>query len=113
MGKKTRRKLPDKEPEIPPITINIEQLAFDYDKDIDNMARFIEERITPRDGLKEVVRTKNNLELKITKPLSKRKIKLFVKKYLHKSGLKLDFKVLASMKDSRRQADFHIYPKAS
>ncbi len=99
-----------KEVEVTPITVNADQLSFNNDKEIDNMARFLEERITPRSGLKEVVRSKNTLELKLTKPVSKRLVKQYLTKYLHRAGLRLDYRVLATFQ-GKKEADFHIYPR--
>lgn len=108
MGKKTRT-IP-KDPELPPITVACDQLSFSNDKDINDMARYLEERITPADGLKEVVRSRNMLELKITKPVSKRLVRQVIRKYLHRAGLKLDYRVLATF-EGRKEADFHVYPR--
>ena len=105
-----KRKVP-KEIDIAPITIACDQLSFSNDKDIDDLGRFLEERITPREGLQEVVRNKNNLELNLTKEVSKRRVKLFVKKYLHRAGIKLDYRVLATFQQGRNKADFHLYPR--
>ncbi|MFX0099693.1 MAG: 60S ribosomal protein L22 [Candidatus Hodarchaeota archaeon] len=105
-----KREVP-KEIDIAPIIIACDQLSFSNDKDIDDLGRFLEERITPRDGLEEVIRNKNNLELKLTKSVSKSKIKLFIKKFLHKAGIRLDFRVLATFQQGRNKADFHLYPR--
>jgi hypothetical protein len=70
----------------------------------------LEERIPPRKGLEEVIRNKNELELQLTKPVSKRKIKLYINKFLHKVGLRLDYRVLATFQ-GRKKADFNLYPR--
>ena len=108
MAKKTIKKVPEKE--LPSIIVNADQLSFNNDKDIDNMARFLEERITPKSGLKEVVRSKNTLELKLTKSVSKRVVKQYLTKYLHRAGLRLDYRVLATFQ-GKKDADFNIYPR--
>lgn len=100
----------EEKPSIPPITIDADQLSFNNDKDIDNMARFLEERIPQPKGLKEVVRSKNTLQLQLTKPVSKRDVKQYITKYLHRAGLRLDYRVLATHQ-GRKEADFHIYPR--
>ncbi|MHA1369141.1 MAG: hypothetical protein ACTSRA_05455, partial [Promethearchaeota archaeon] len=71
--KKSTKKI--QEPEIPPITINADQLAFSNDKEIDDLARYLEERLPPSEGLKEIVRNRNTLNLILTQPISKRRIR--------------------------------------
>lgn len=109
-SKKTKKSKKEEEIEIPDIIVNADQLSFDHDKDIDNMARYLEERIPPFQGLKECVRSKNNITLKLTKPVSKRVVKQYLAKYLHRAGLRLDYRVLGTYQ-GRKEADFHIYPR--
>ena len=119
MGKKATTKKPaktpkkaakDEKPLLPPITIDADQLSFDHDKEIDNLARYLEERIPQRKGLQEVVRNRNVLELQLTGQVSKREVKQYITKYLHRAGLRLDYRVLATHQ-ARKEADFHIYPR--
>jgi len=102
-----------KKPEIsvPSVFINADQLSFNHDKEIDNLARFLEERIPPSKGLTEIVRSKNTLELKLKKPVSKREVKQYMAKYLHKAGLRLDYRVLGTHKQAGKEADFIVYPR--
>ncbi|MHA1683198.1 MAG: 60S ribosomal protein L22 [Promethearchaeota archaeon] len=105
MAKKTTKK----EESVPSLHINADQMSFNNDSEIDDMARFLEERITPAKGLKEVIRSKNNLELKMTKKISKRNIKMYLKKFLHRAGLGMDFRVICDFQ-GRNKSDFQIYP---
>ena len=124
MGKKAATKAPAKDVKdakvdkkkaakdslLDPILIDADQLSFNHDKEIDNMARYLEERIPQSKGLVEVVRNRNMLELQLTKNVSKRDVKQYVTKYLHRAGLRLDYRVLATH-EGRKEADFHIYPR--
>ena len=94
---------------IAPITINTEQLSFNHDKEIDNLARYLEERIPKAKGLDEVVRSKNMLSLTMTKKVSKRDVKQYVVKFLHRAGLRLDYRCLATYQE--KEGDFMIYPR--
>ncbi|MBD3185641.1 hypothetical protein GF325_02335 [Candidatus Bathyarchaeota archaeon] len=109
MAKKTSKRSSKKAKQVPPLTINADQLSFSNDSDINNLARFLEERMTKADGLNEVVRDKNDLELHMNRPISKRRIKLYIKKFLHKVGLRMDFRVICNHQ-GRKDADFYIYP---
>ena len=92
-----------------PITINADQLSFNHDKEIDNLARYLEERIPKAKGLDEVVRSKNVLSLSMTKKVSKRDVKQYVTKFLHRAGLRLDYRCLATYQE--KEGDFMIYPR--
>jgi hypothetical protein len=94
---------------IAPITINADQLSFNHDKEIDNLARFLEERIPKAKGLNEVVRSKNVLSLTMNKKVSKRDVKQYVVKFLHRAGLRLDYRCLATYQE--KEGDFMIYPR--
>ncbi len=94
---------------IAPITINAEQLSFNHDKEIDNLARYLEERIPKAKGLDEVVRSKNLLSLTMTKKVSKRDVKQYIVKFLHRAGLRLDYRCLATYQE--KDGDFMIYPR--
>jgi hypothetical protein len=97
---------------IASVKINCDQLSFNNDKDIDNLGRYLEERITPQKGLSGVVRNKNILELNLTKPVSKRDIKLYVTKYLHRAGIRLDYRVLGTYQGAKEKGfDFIVYPR--
>ncbi|MEX2680910.1 MAG: hypothetical protein Q6373_004875 [Candidatus Sigynarchaeota archaeon] len=97
------------EKKINPITINAEQLSFNHDKEIDNLARYLEERIPKAKGLEEVVRSKNMLSLTLTKQVSKRDVKQYITKFLHRAGLRLDYRCLATYQE--KDGDFMIYPR--
>ncbi|NMC06870.1 MAG: 60S ribosomal protein L22 [Candidatus Lokiarchaeota archaeon] len=94
---------------IAPITINADQLSFNHDKEIDNLARYLEERIPKASGLDEVVRAKNVLSLTLSKKVSKRDVKQYVTKFLHRAGLRLDYRCLATYQE--KDGDFMIYPR--
>lgn len=109
MAKKAAAAKKGADKKIEPVTINADQLSFNNDKEIDNLARFLEERIPKAKGLDEVVRSKNVLSLSLTKPVSKRDIKQYVTKFLHRAGLRLDYRCLATYQE--KDADFMIYPR--
>jgi hypothetical protein len=108
MAKKAATKK-EAEIKIPSITINADQLSFNHDKEIDNMARFLEERIPKAQGLNEVVRSKNILQLNVNKAVSKRDVRQYVTKFLHRAGLRLDYRCLATYQE--KDGDFMIYPR--
>ena len=109
MAKKAATAKKEADTKIPPITINADQLSFNHDKEIDNLARFLEERIPKAKGLNEVVRSKNVLSLTMNKKVSKRDVRQYVVKFLHRAGLRLDYRCLATYQE--KEGDFMIYPR--
>ena len=74
-----------------PIVINTKDLSFKSDQLVDDLTRFLIE------ALPQLKITKNGNEIEIIMPekLSKRAIKLRIKKFLYKKGLHNDFRPIS------------------
>ena len=74
-----------------PIVINTKDLSFKSDQLVDDLTRFLIE------ALPQLKITKNGNEIEIIMPekLSKRAIKLRIKKFLYKKGLDNDFRPIS------------------
>lgn len=74
------------------IKVNLKDLVFKGEQQIEDLVRYLTEAL-PRIDL---TRKGNELELMIPISLSKRAIKLRLKKFLHKSNLKEDLRPISS-----------------
>jgi hypothetical protein len=73
------------------ITINVKDLSFKSEQHVSDMIRFMTE------SLPQIIinRTGNDLEIEMPKNLSKRTIRLRIKKFLHKKDLRNNFRPIS------------------
>ncbi len=73
------------------LTINVKDLSFKDDKIVDDLVRYISETLPQlnlnRDG--------NEIEVEMPYELSKRALKLRIKKFLYKKGLNKDYRPIS------------------
>ncbi|MFX1410274.1 MAG: hypothetical protein ACFFA6_07970 [Promethearchaeota archaeon] len=83
------------------ITVNVKELSFKSDQHVVDLIRFLSE------SLPQIVVTRNGNELEIEMPinLSKRAIRLRIKKFLYKKGLKEEFRPI-SLKSMDKEGYF-------
>ena len=77
--------------------VNVKDLSFKSEQYIDDLMQFIVEQIPHLD----VNREGNELEITMPSDLSKRAIKLRIKKFLYKKDLKDDYRPIAYREDER------------
>lgn len=70
------------------ITVNVKDLSFKNDQHVVDLIRFMSESLPQI----TINRSGNDLEITMPSKLSKRTIKLRIKKFLHKNGLKEEFR---------------------
>ena len=73
------------------ITINVRDLSFKDDKKVEDLIRYLAETL-PQINLN---RDGNKIEVEMPIKLSKRAIRLRIKKYLYKKGLHEDFRPIS------------------
>lgn len=73
------------------ITINVKDLSFKSDQYVIDLIRFMSE-VLPQITIN---RNGNDLDVEMPDKLSKRAIKLRIKKFLHKNGLKEEFRAIS------------------
>ena len=83
------------------ITVNVKELSFKSDQHVVDLIRFLSE------SLPQIVVTRDGNELEIEMPinLSKRAIRLRIKKFLYKKGLKEEFRPI-SLKSMDKEGYF-------
>lgn len=74
-----------------PIVINAKDLSFKNDQLVDDLTRFIIETLPQV----EVTRNGNEIDIIMPEKLSKRVIKLRIKKFLYKKGIDNDFRPIS------------------
>jgi len=79
------------------IYVNVKDLSFKSEQHIDDLMQFIVEQIPQL----EVNREGNDLEITMPPDLSKRAIKLRIKKFLYKKDLKEDYRPIAYREDDK------------
>lgn len=72
-------------------TINVKDLSFKNEQHVLDLIRFLSEAL-PQITLN---RTANDIEVEMPNKLSKRALKLRIKKFLHKNGLYNDFRPIS------------------
>ncbi|MFX1325206.1 MAG: 60S ribosomal protein L22 [Promethearchaeota archaeon] len=73
------------------LTINVKDLSFKSDQHVVDMVRFLAEALPQI----ELDRDGNEINVEMPLDLSKRALKLRIKKYLYKKGLNKDFRPIA------------------
>ena len=73
------------------ITVNVKDLSFKSEQHVSDLIRFIAE------SLPQIIinRTGNDLEIEMPKNLSKRTIRLRIKKFLHRKDLRDQFRPIS------------------
>ena len=73
------------------ITVNVKDLSFKSEQHVSDMVRFISE------SLPQIIinRTGNDLEIEMPNNLSKRTIRLRIKKFLHRKDLRDQFRPIS------------------
>lgn len=79
------------EDEIKEITVNIKDLSFKSDQHVEDLVRFLAETL-PQITLN---RDRNEIIISMPFKLSKRALKLRIKKFLYKKGLNKDFRPIS------------------
>jgi len=79
------------------IYINVKDLSFKSEEHIENLSRFLAEQIPQL----EINHEGNEIEVIMPADLSKRAIKLRIKKFLYKNNLKEDYRPIAYRDDDR------------
>lgn len=79
------------------IYINVKDLSFKSEEHIENLTRFLAEQIPQL----EINHEGNEIEVIMPVDLSKRAIKLRIKKFLYKNNLKEDYRPIAYRDDDR------------
>ena len=74
-----------------PIVINTKDLSFKSDQLVDDLTRFLIESLPKL----KVTREGNEIGIEMPKNLSKRAIKLRIKKFLYKKGIDNDFRPIS------------------
>ena len=74
-----------------PIVINTKDLSFKSDQLVDDLTRFLIESLPKL----KVTREGNEIGIEMPKKLSKRAIKLRIKKFLYKKGIDNDFRPIS------------------
>ncbi|MFX0002917.1 MAG: 60S ribosomal protein L22 [Candidatus Hodarchaeota archaeon] len=77
--------------EIKSLTINVKELSFKNEQHVLDLIRFLSEAL-PQITLE---RNGNNVNVEMPNKLSKRAIKLRIKKFLYKNGLHNDFRPIS------------------
>ncbi|MFX1376012.1 MAG: hypothetical protein ACFFA0_09390 [Promethearchaeota archaeon] len=72
-------------------TINVKDLSFKSDQHVEDLVRFIAESLPQID----IERVGNEIAISMPLTLSKRTIKLRIKKFLYKKGLNKDFRPIS------------------
>jgi len=73
------------------ITINVKDLSFKSDQHVVDLVRFMSEAL-PQININ---RSGNELDIEMPSKLSKRAIRLRIKKFLYKNGLKEEFRPIS------------------
>ena len=76
-------------------TINVKELSFKDEQHVLDLIRFLSEALPQI----SVIRNGNNIDVEIPNKLSKRAIKLRIKKFLYKNGLHNDFRPISYKTD--------------
>jgi len=73
------------------LTINVKDLSFKSDQHVEDLVRFFAELLPQID----IKRDGNEIEISMPEKLSRRVLKLRIKKFLYKKGLNKDFRPIS------------------
>ncbi|MFX1358261.1 MAG: hypothetical protein ACFFA8_13400 [Promethearchaeota archaeon] len=76
------------------LIIEVKELSFEKDQHVTDLERFLTEQLPQI----EIARNGNELELKMPKRLSKRVVKLRIKKFLYQKGISDKFRPISYKK---------------
>ncbi|MFW9936660.1 MAG: hypothetical protein ACFFD5_03370 [Candidatus Thorarchaeota archaeon] len=76
------------------LIIEVKELSFEKDQHVTDLERFLTEQLPQI----EIARNGNELELKMPKRLSKRVVKLRIKKFLYQKGINDKFRPISYKK---------------
>ncbi|MFX1426406.1 MAG: 60S ribosomal protein L22 [Promethearchaeota archaeon] len=79
-------------------TVNVRDLSFKSDQHVEDLVRFLAEMLPQID----IDRDGNEIEISMPESLSKRALKLRIKKFLYKKGLSKDFRPI-SLKSGEKE----------
>ena len=78
-------------------TIVVKDLSFKSDQHVEDLVRFLAELLPQI----EITRDGNEIEVSMPEKLSKRALKLRIKKFLYKKGLSKDFRPISLKTDEK------------